>query len=752
MNRIITILLFAALAFNGFAPSAAAGAPQEALKRANTYLEKGQYRLALEEANAALQQAATQPEQARAQAALGNIHLLMRDYKEAEKFLLAAYEAAQQKEEKADYANSLGVLYHEMGSAALQEQYFRSALELAGNNKPLAIKIRLNRIGSQANGKTPAQLQELLNEIAAVDSPGERLRYYLNLAAIAKNVGRQGLPLARKALEKAQADSGKAGDNRLQVELLDSLADIYEQQGQDEPALALSEQASNLAGQTDAEDILINLEWRKARIYRRQGRDDQALAAFGRAVDNVQAIRMDIPVEYHDGKSSFRETLEPIYLGYAYHLLKKAGGQEGETKQRTLLLARQTVEQLKQSEMEDFLGGRCLIEGLRRSELESLDNHAAILYPIILPDRLELLVGIGKTIRQYTVPVVENQVRGAAQNLAESLRNWTEGYRRPSEDLYRWIIAPLEKDLQAAAIKTLVVVPDGVLRLVPFAALSDGRHYVVEKYAVSVSPGMSLMGGGEGELHSFKALLIGLSKPGPVVEKLPVLILSSILEPERQHAGRGGLTDDVNMRDASRRVEQLLREPGAVDALQKKLSLPGVEIEVNALEKTTQGTKMLNEQFTVESFRQQVTGETYQIIHIASHGVFSSNAGSSFLMAYDNVLKLDDLETLLKGDNNGQKTIELLTLSACETAEGDDRAPLGFTGAALKANARSALGSLWPISDEAAAKLMEGFYRNLMQHQGKAEALRQAQLELLHSEKMSHPFHWSPFILVGNWL
>ena len=121
-------------------------------------------------------------------------------------------------------------------------------------------------------------------------------------------------------------------------------------------------------------------------------------------------------------------------------------------------------------------------------------------------------------------------------------------------------------------------------------------------------------------------------------------------------------------------------------------------------------------------------------------------------MAYDNLVKLNDLSGLLKKEKNTGGRIQLLTLSACETAEGDDRAPLGFAGIALKADALSALGSLWPISDEAAWQLMVNFYSNLTQNRGKAESLRQAQLKLLKDPDMRHPFFWSPFILVGNWL
>lgn len=765
MHRIFIISLVLAVLLGYMSCAAAAMSSGDPLSRANSYLEQGQYFLALQETNKVLKEASSKQIQSRAYGMQGNIQLLMHRYDDAEKALLQASDLAQEPQQKAGYANSLGVLYHDTGKAARGDQYFKSALKLAGNNASLVLKIKLNRMRNQPDTEALAQAGKLLAEISAITSPAERAKYYVNFAAAVKERGQKGLDIAQSALEKAQADSGKIDDKRLLVELFDSLAEIYEIKGQDQRALELSEQASALTDQMDPDEVTISLEWRKGRIYQNQGKDDYALAAFGKAVDNIQAIRVDIPVEYHDGKSSFRETLEPVYLGYANHLLKKAGRQEGEVKQRTLLLARQTVEQIKQTELEDFFGGRCLIESLRRSELETMDTHAAVLYPIILPDRLEILVSIGKTTRQYTTPVPQNRVIAAATQLSDNLRKGAKAYQKPAQDLYTWIMAPIEKDLAAEEIKTLVVVPDGVLRLVPFSALFNGQQYVLEKYAVSVSPGMSLMGGGDEKSRTYHSLLAGLSRPGPVVEKLPPALISAILEPEsedtneRKLFGKRGLLSkhlrniDVNaQRELVPNVERMLRIPGATEKLQQELSLPGVESELSNLKKTIKNTTLLNEQFTVESFHRQVSSESYEMIHIASHGIFSSDANNSFLMAYDNLLKLDDLETLLKGDQGAQQGIELLTLSACETAEGDDRAPLGFTGAALKANARSALGSLWPISDEAASQLMANFYKNLTQHLGKAEALRQAQLELLHSAKMNHPFYWSPFILVGNWL
>jgi CHAT domain-containing protein len=761
--RFITYLVAATLII-AFSQSIHANSSADSITRINSYLDQGQYLLAMEEAGTVLNNAETKAEQARALGLLGNIQLQMHRYEEAEQSLLQAYESSEAPLQKADFANSLGVLYHETGNTAKQDQYYQSGLQLAGTDASLSLKIKLNQLQSQSDAKVLEQADKRVADISVMDSPVDRVRYSINLADILKKKGAEGQVIAKNALEKVQADSAGIDDKHLRLELLDSLAELYESQGQDQRALDVSEMASGLAEQMDPDEVMINLEWRKGRIYQKQGKDDYALAAFGKAVDNIQAIRLDIPVEYHDGKSSFRETLEPVYLGYAFHLLKKAGHQQGEAKQRTLLLARQTVEQIKQTEMEDFFGGRCLIEGLQRSELDTLDTQAAVLYPIMLPDRLELLVSFGKVIRQYTVPVSQNRVRDEVMLLSDKLRNGKKAFMEPSQNLYQWLIAPLEKDLASEQIKTLVVVPDGVLRLLPFSALFDGQHYVLEKYAVSVSPGMSLMGHREDPKNrTYRSLLAGLSKPGSVIEKLPPPMITAILEPESEAprernlpATRGFSSEqmrDFKKREASVKAESLLRQPGAAEKLKETLSLPGVENELNNLKKAVKNTTLINEQFTVDGFHQQVSGEEpYEMIHIASHGIFSSNAEDSFLMAYDNVIKLNDLETLLKQDKGAQRAIDLLTLSACETAEGDDRAPLGFTGAALRAKARSALGSLWPISDEAASLLMTNFYTNITQNLGKAEALRQAQLKLLNNPKMSHPFYWSPFILVGNWL
>jgi CHAT domain-containing protein len=161
-------------------------------------------------------------------------------------------------------------------------------------------------------------------------------------------------------------------------------------------------------------------------------------------------------------------------------------------------------------------------------------------------------------------------------------------------------------------------------------------------------------------------------------------------------------------------------------------------------------TTLLNQSFTYGGFNDSVGTGDYSIIHVASHGYFGKSADDSFVMTYDRNLKLRDFQTILNNKNIKKNPISLLTLSACQTAEGDDRALLGFSGIAIKTNAMSAIGTLWSVNDAATASFMRNFYSNL-NTLPKAQALRQAQLALLRSNDLKHPYYWSPFVLVGNW-
>jgi CHAT domain-containing protein len=193
---------------------------------------------------------------------------------------------------------------------------------------------------------------------------------------------------------------------------------------------------------------------------------------------------------------------------------------------------------------------------------------------------------------------------------------------------------------------------------------------------------------------------------------------------------------------------------GLTEARQGFSALPAVESELKQIASEVPSKVLLNQEFIKTTLEKQINAAPFPIIHLATHGQFSSKAEETFLLTWDGRVNLKDLDELLQGrELETTHPIELLVLSACQTAAGDKRAALGLAGLAVRSGARSTLATLWSVRDQSTADLMVKFYRELIQTQvSKAEALRQAQLALLKNPKYEHPFYWAPFILVGNWL
>jgi CHAT domain-containing protein len=268
--------------------------------------------------------------------------------------------------------------------------------------------------------------------------------------------------------------------------------------------------------------------------------------------------------------------------------------------------------------------------------------------------------------------------------------------------LYDWLIRPVEGALTACCVDTLVVVPDGPLRLIPFSALSDGRRYLIERWAVGVVPSLRLTDvrvDGEEAAREPKALLNGLS-------------------------------------EASGGFAPLAHVPGELSGIQEMLG----------------GKILLNEAFTRSALKRELQNRTYDIVHMATHAVFGDSAEGSFLLTYDGRLTMDQLDGLIRAGEAQGRRLDLLTLSACETALGDERAAFGLAGVALKAGAGSALATLWQSDVEAAARVVDAFYRHLVSPGvSKASALQRAQLEVMADPRFRRPGAWASFLVVGDW-
>jgi CHAT domain-containing protein len=693
-----------------------------------------------------------------AAAELGVAHLQARNLAEAGRYLNEAYRLAGAAD-KARYAIDLGnwaIARHDKAQALAYWQEARRS-NAATAEVSVAAALDIARIAPRRDRL--AQLHAIAGDIARLAESRNQARFRLNLGAQAAALG--AVQLAHENLAAARDAAVRLQDRPLQVEALDALAQLYEDQQRPADALLLTDSAIAAATQPESRAVLISLEWRKGRLHRALHHDEQALAAYRRAVDALEAARPDIPVAYEEGRSSFRETLEPIYLGFADLLLKQADRSGGEQAQDALRRARDTVELIKQSELQDYLGDRCTVDTAHQNNgTARLPAGTEVLYPILLPDRLELLLETGGAgIRRHTVMVPGRQIQREALAFALALREGDEEFMAASRRLYDWFLRPFEAVFAEQQTDTLVVVPDGALRLVPFGALNDGQRYAIEKFAIATAPGLSITKtAARTKAAPMTALLAGLSDPGPVVDKLLQSGVFRSVGSAEQPASRGlaavrtlrALRVPAELRNLS--VSQQAEHGNDAEKLRKRLLLPGVTKEIETLSNATHGQVMVDAEFTESAFRKQVESGSYSVVHIASHGLFGGSAADSFILSYDDLITIDGLQALLRAGRLDKAPIDLVTLSACQTAEGDDRAPLGIAGAALKARARSALGTLWPVSDDAAKDIMARFYAGLASGKPKAQSLRESQAALIGSQDMNHPFFWAPFIIVGDWL
>lgn len=709
----------------------------------------------------ARQSARSDAERAQAARELGAALLQARRLDQAAQALEDA-QALAVGDEQAALAIDLGNLALLRKDAALAAEHYTRALTTAGADSTTGLLAALNLARLEQSTPREQVLEALYRDIGKHRAAKLDARLYLNLGQQALGVGGQADALALRSLEQARVLASQATPgSRVHLEALDGLAQWHEAQGHVADAMRLNQEASaRLRRNADdsAGDLAVALAWRSARLHRALGQHQRALTAYQGAMNQLERMRQDIPIDYDDGQSSFQTTFEPLYLGLVDSLLKTSEAGPKAQLEATLRRALETVELLKQTEMQDYLGDRCAVDAVKGGSRTVIGPGTLVLYPIIFADRIELLVQTSAAVARLSTTVPSETVQVAVSTLAGELRDQRGRHLNAAKQLYDWILRPLEANLRDGAITTLVVVPDATLRVIPLAVLHDGTQYAIEKYAIATVIGLTMTNTQAPPRQSMTALIAGASSFGQVVDKYgstrladlladastprstPALSSGRLLRLPRANASRSAVTGTAT------RAENL-------ESLRDALALPGVTKEIEALQRILPGTRLLDAGFTVDAFQFAAQSQQHRIVHVASHGVFGGSADSSYILAYDDLLTLNGLQTMLSGERFQKHPIELLSLSACETAAGNDRAPLGISGAAMKARAKSVLGTLWPVDDEAAVLVMESFYKGLAQQGlGKAQALRQAQRQLLSNRQLAHPFFWAPFALIGNWL
>ncbi len=393
------------------------------------------------------------------------------------------------------------------------------------------------------------------------------------------------------------------------------------------------------------------------------------------------------------------------------------------------------IQELKRREFSQYIGETVPQTSITPESIQKTLNalarqtgkKPAVIYAFALPDALELVLFAPESkAENLSVPAADRATLLAAVKEFRSqitnprLRN-SKSYLAPAKQLYDWLVAPLEAQLQAQGIDTLLFAMDVGLRSLPVAALHDGQKFLVEKYAVGMIPCFSLTDTDYASLKKAPVLAMGASQ-------------FSELAP-----------------------------------------LPAVPVEIQTIAgKLWRGKAFLNKDFTLDNLNAQRQKTPYPIVHLATHAEFlPGQPANSYIQLWDSKLRLEQLKELRLSDPK----VELLVLSACRTALGDRQAELGFAGLAIYSGVKSALASLWYVSDQGTLGLMTEFYRQLKSANIKAEALRQAQLAALRGEvrlengmltgskggvplppelarlgnrTLSHPYYWAGFVMIGS--
>lgn len=424
----------------------------------------------------------------------------------------------------------------------------------------------------------------------------------------------------------------------------------------------------------------------------------------------LEAVRPLLPlVDPITEESNFVLHMQPVFE-QAVEVQLSATDPGGEDLR--IALAQEIVETYRQAEVQSALGADCVPprEAVQPSELRA---DEILLYPILLQDRIELIYvqGGAQGARYRRLPANYAADRATVAALVKQVVDSTSGepndaWRTPARRLYQLLIQPIEDRLRADG--ALVIIPDGPLRALPFAALLDAQdQFLVRRTRISVAPALTY------------------SQPGRDRNDRPLAVVAASLQ------------KDVNL-------------PAGFFA---KLDGTAEEARVAAgLDDGGARNSRLITDFRKADLQAALANGHVDVLHVATHATFNGRSDRSFIVANDEAIPMADLRGLITANRSRGDELDLLVLSACETAVGDDQASMGLAGAAVQSGARSALASLWQVNDLGTVALMKAFYDGYRGGLGKGEALREAQLKLIaDGGDLAQPGIWAAFTLLGGW-
>ena len=640
----------------------------------------------------------------------GNYFLASGSLDQAKDDLERAFDLANNKglmSQQAALANDIGNLYQAKGEFNRASAAYLLSAELSESQPQRATALTNAARVALKTEDLPAAWDLVQQGIIAVESFREcRLGTYLriSLAKIlmdlpASRFGRDPLNLAENILQETVEAAGELDDPALASHAWGALGRSAELRDRLAEALVLTRKALHEAQKASQPASLYQWQWQIGQIHKALGNRSQAIIAFRNAVWTLASIRADLPCTYAEPQRSFREAASGICFQLV-DLLLKEDSEGRKHDQERLKEVRELVELLKVYELREYFRDDCLdVSRTRRVPLEEVSRTAVVIYPILLQDRIELLVSLPEGLKRFSLDVNRDRLIEEILTFRSRLeKRTTHEYMIQARRLYDWLIKPLENDLADTKAETLVFVPDGPLRTIPMGAFHDGKRFLIERFATAVTPGLDM------------------TDPGPLTGAQKCLAA------------------------------------GITQSTQGFPSIPHVERELSFLADAYEHTLLLDREFRNPIIKENLAGGDFSIVHLASHGQFKENVSESFILTFDSRLDIDRLDRYIGFLRFRDQPLEHLTLSACETAAGDEQAALGLAGVAVQAGARSALATLWHINDQASATLITEFYRQLNQGRSRGSALRRAKMKLLQDDRYAHPGYWSPFLLINNWL
>lgn len=618
--------------------------------------------------------------------------------------------------DSASQANSLNTA-QEYAQAALASYQSvaesQSADQIRAQLNTLQILLHLKKRNSSPLNSIYQQSQNLigsyLNSLIATDfsqfPANESINLQLKLSHLLAEANLYKIPSSENNLSLAYETTRAAlhqaeafGDKRLVSQAYGIFGKLYLQSDQLEDATQVFTKALKLAQTIQDDHLAYQWSWQIAQIHQKRGERTQAIAAYSSTLQHLDKVRTLLISSNADLRFNFNESVEPVYHNYLQLLLSSPNPD--------LQLVLTTHQQLQVAELENYLKCGKLTTAQTNDQQAS---YASTIHIFELNGQIEVIAKTQDGIfrHQPDSSVVQEELSRLLNFLhSDSFKEISEAhFRRNAQALYGQIIDPLKNHLPPTG--DLLFVLDSNFQNLPLSMLHDGQKYLIERYSVTNALNTQLQQVQPQNLDKLNVLFAGLSEDSPSFTKPDV--------------------------------------PWNLEAL------PEVEDELAGVKEASNKTiSLLNNDFTTNRLQSKLQGNT-PIVHLASHGQFSSDPEQTMILAFDAPIKANDFHDLISQKIElGQSSIELLILSACQTAKGDRKSALGIAGLSVQAGSRNTLASLWLAESDATSKLITTFYEGLDNNLPKAKALQKAQIKLLGSEEYWHPYFWGNFILVGS--